>query len=56
MDKIEVRTRKGAMFFILSIFLILSSGCETVKGAFQGAKKDWQSVKEADARMRKSLW
>ena len=56
MDKIRARFTKGVIFFILSIFLILSSGCETVKGAFQGAKKDFQSVKEADDWMRKNLW
>lgn len=42
--------KKGAIFCVLFVFLILICGCETAKGAFmggaQGAKKDWQVAKE----------
>jgi predicted small secreted protein len=40
--------------FLLAFTTIV--GCETVKGAgggaVEGAKKDWQSAKELDAKMR----
>jgi predicted small secreted protein len=53
-------TKKGLAFFVLLVFIILISGCETIKGAGQGAadgaKKDWQTLKKADAWMRKNLW
>ena len=48
--------KKCTIFFIFSIFLILISGCETMKGAFEGAKKDWDSAKKADQWLRKNLW
>ncbi len=52
--------KKCATFFVLSIFLILISGCETIKGAFtgvtDGAKKDWEAAKRIDDWMRKNLW
>jgi hypothetical protein len=48
--------KRGTICFILSILVILISGCETFKGAFQGSKKDWESVKKADEWMRKNLW
>ncbi len=38
----------GIMFFLY--------GCETAKGAAEGAKKDWQNAKKADDWMRKNLW
>ncbi|MFH1269531.1 MAG: hypothetical protein ABIH75_00540 [Candidatus Omnitrophota bacterium] len=59
--------KKYAIFFALSVFLILSCGCETAKGAFkggsEGAKKDWENLRstesflaKADAWIRKNLW
>ena len=52
--------KKGSVLFILFIFLVLISGCETIKGAFtrasNGAKKDWQAAKSVDGWMRKNLW
>ena len=52
--------KRTAIFFILSIFLILIGGCETIKGAFSGAadgaKKDWKAAKQADQWMRDNLW
>jgi len=52
--------KKGTACFILSLFLILISGCETLKGGVQGAtggaKKDWEAAKRADEWMRKNLW
>ena len=42
--------KKGGMFFVLSVFLILICGCETAKGALkggvEGAKKDWETTKD----------
>ena len=56
--------KKGAIVFILFIFLILGSGCETLKrsaggaaqGASEGAKTDWENMQKLDARMREVLW
>jgi len=52
--------KKGTIFFILSVFLILVSGCETLggaaKGASEGAKTDWENIKKLDSRMREVLW
>ena len=56
--------KKGAIFFILAVFLILVSGCETLKrsaggaakGAGEGAKTDWENIKKIDGRMREVLW
>jgi predicted small secreted protein len=48
--------KKRSALFILSILLILMAGCETVKGAFEGAKKDWQTALKADEWIRENLW
>ena len=52
--------KKGAIFFILSVFLILVSGCETLggaaKGASEGAKTDWDNAKQLDKKMQEVLW
>jgi len=48
--------KKGAIFFILSVFLILVSGCETVKGAAEGSQKDWDNAKKLDKKMQEVLW
>jgi len=48
--------KKGAIFFILSVFLILASGCETAKGAAEGAQKDWDNAKKLDKKMQEVLW
>lgn len=52
--------KKRVLLFAVSIFLILIAGCETTKGACQGAaegaKKDWESLKKADEKMREVLW
>jgi hypothetical protein len=44
------------LFFLLSMALVLISGCYTVKGAVEGSKKDWQSLKDVDQRVREVLW
>jgi predicted small secreted protein len=41
---------------VLLLVLILFTGCETIKGAAEGAKKDWQALEKADDWMRKNLW
>jgi predicted small secreted protein len=52
--------KKSMILFALSVFVILIAGCETVKGAAQGAaegvKKDWQTAVKADAWVKKNLW
>ncbi len=52
--------KKSTVFFVLLVFVILISGCETAKGAAQGAVqgfgKDWQSAKKIDDWMRRNLW
>ncbi len=32
--------KKSALLFMLAVFVISIAGCETVKGAIQGAKED----------------
>ena len=54
--KEEEVIKKGFALFILFAFLILISGCETVKGACEGAKRDWESAKKIDDWMQKNLW
>ena len=57
MDKKEAAViKKGLALFILFAFIVLVGGCETVKGAFEGAKKDWQSAKKIDDWMKKNMW
>lgn len=58
MDKVKGRfmIRKAALFFVLSVFLILIGGCETIKGAFEGAKKDWQAAQRVDDWIQDNLW
>jgi len=48
--------KKSLAFFILLAFVVLTAGCETAKGAFAGAKKDWQSAKQIDDWMKKNMW
>jgi len=59
--------KKSALLFMLAVFTISIAGCETVKGAIQGAKKDlqtahqkfmksFQETQEADDWMQKNLW
>jgi hypothetical protein len=56
--------KRNAIFFILSIFLVLTFGCNTIKEAFKGTatgvaagtKKDWEAAKKADQWMRDNLW
>ena len=49
-----------ALFFFLCTLVVLISGCYTLQGAFDGSKKDWETltrkVKEADQRLREVLW
>jgi len=48
--------KKGLALSILFAFIVLVGGCETAKGAFEGAKKDWQSAKKIDDWMKKNMW
>jgi predicted small secreted protein len=59
--------KKSALLFMLAVFIISIAGCETAKGAMQGAKKDLQTarqtamkglqaVQKTDAWMRDNLW
>ncbi len=56
MDKKGGSMKKCLAFFALLIFMTLIIGCETVKGAAEGAKKDWANLGKADAWLRKNLW
>ncbi len=50
--------KKSALLFMLVVFIITVSGCETVKGALkggtEGAKKDWKTAKNAGAALMKA--
>ncbi len=52
--------KKGIFISLLLVFIIMLSGCETVKGTVQGAaqgfQKDWQAAKKVDDWMRQNLW
>ena len=55
--------KKALAFTILCVFFFMLQGCETIKGAASGMKKDWGAVetawgkiKKADAWMQKNLW
>lgn len=52
--------KRRCMLFLVLVLLLFISGCETVKGAAMGAaagvKKDWESIKNADAKLREILW
>jgi uncharacterized protein YceK len=57
MDKKEEAVIKRALGLCIILAFILSlSGCGTLKGAYNGAKEDWQSLKKADDWMKKNLW
>jgi hypothetical protein len=49
-----------ALFFFFCMLVVLISGCYTLQGAFDGAKKDWKTLtlkaNEADQRLREVLW
>lgn len=51
-----VMIKKSFAFFILAIFIGCLSGCETIKGAAEGATKDWATLKKADNWLQKNLW
>jgi hypothetical protein len=48
--------KKGFLVFLAGIFLLLASGCETVKGAAEGATKDLKNAKQHDKWMQDNLW
>ena len=52
--------KKCLMCMVGLAFLVIASGCNTLKGATegaaQGAKKDWEETKKVDDWFRKNLW
>jgi predicted small secreted protein len=54
--------KKGviAILILLVAFVIFLNGCETAKGAAQGAcdgaKKDWKNAQQIDSKVREVLW
>lgn len=50
--------RKKLLLLLLFVIvgIITISGCNTVKGAAEGAKKDWDAVKVSDECIKKTLW
>ncbi len=56
--------KKAVLFLGLTVFAISASGCHTIfraskgaaEGAVSGAKKDVESVHNADAAIRKDYW
>lgn len=36
--------KKATLLFMFIVFIITVSGCETTKGAFQGAKEDYKGA------------
>ncbi len=48
--------KKTVLLIVAGVFLFLASGCETVKGAADGAQKDLRNAKKTDEWMRDNLW
>lgn len=52
--------KKCLALMVTSIFVLLVSGCGTIKGAaegaFSGAKEDWAAAKKADQWFQDNLW
>ena len=52
--------KKCSALLVLSVFLALAAGCQTIteafKGAGEGAKKDWESAKKIDTWIKDNLW
>ena len=53
------RMKKLLLVFMWGLLLFIG-GCQTIEGAYRGAaegsKDDWKSVKDADEWMKKNLW
>jgi hypothetical protein len=48
--------KKVLAFVLLTLFVGVFSGCGTCKGAAEGFKKDWESLKRADRWVQKNIW
>jgi len=48
--------RKVSLFFLLVVCGVIFSGCNTVRGAYNGAKQDWEAAKQWDKNFRKNYW
>ncbi len=59
--------RKSALIFVFVVFVILIAGCETTRGAaegaqldlqtaHQGARKCWQALKSIDDWVQRNFW
>lgn len=51
-----VKKIRGAFVVFSLLNMLLLFGCETIKGAGEGMKKDWESAKKADGWMQDNLW
>jgi len=51
-----MRFRPPLIILGLYLFLVILSGCETVKGAAAGFCKDWQNAEKVDKWLRERLW
>lgn len=51
---------KIILFTVCVVLLIGASGCNTIKGAGEGAadgfKKDWQAMKKIDDKFQENYW
>jgi len=47
--------KKGCVFVFL-VFILALQGCETIKGASEGFKKDWKDLQKVDSKLEKDLW
>ncbi|MFA5005619.1 MAG: hypothetical protein WC561_05825 [Candidatus Omnitrophota bacterium] len=51
---------RGCALLVLIVFMFISAGCETTKGAASGIAKDthntWDNLKDTDQWMRDNLW
>ena len=48
--------KKGLALFILFAFVTIIGGCETLKGACDGFRRDWASLQKVDDWVQKNIW
>jgi predicted small secreted protein len=53
-------SKKGLFLVVIAVIVVTAQGCETLKGAGRGVKKDAEnlgmSVQEADDWLQEHLW
>ncbi|MDD5004912.1 MAG: hypothetical protein PHS93_00185 [Candidatus Omnitrophica bacterium] len=48
--------KRASLSFVLLAMVLFFAGCETLKGAAQGLKKDWDNWTKYDKEFQRALW